>query len=223
MCAQLLTIGYELGPSKYSPPVGYSGLKTLISGKPTQRLYDVKLLRVPTFDGRYFHKTAVSRHELAPTETFQVCLGQLEMETFRGEHIRAFSFGGTLHTKIDHEDLYCELASNAPIFKLQDDPKILGTVLVDEIMELLAEQEVKLPRHEDELYARLAAYEPYALFLASLVSLQKRADSVPTGQRREKYQKAVANLKRLVQVVHDGDGWDGRSLSLEELLAKGGA
>ncbi len=93
---RLTTLGYEFLPSKYSPGLGFSGLRVVISGKPTQRFYDVKTLHVPTFDGRFYHQTKITRHELETEETFQVCLGKMSLESFRGEQLRAFSFGGII-------------------------------------------------------------------------------------------------------------------------------
>lgn len=223
MDAKLTSIGYEFEPSRYSPVFGYSRLKVLISGKPTQRFFDVKTLRIPTFDGRFLHQTQITRHELEPNETFQACLGELRLETYRGEHLGAFSFGGDLRATIERGDLYCEFTSKAPILKLQDDPGTAGRLVADEIMDLLAEKKARLPGHEDELYSQLAKFEPYPLFLACLVSLQKRLDSVPVNQRRERYQKMASTLKRVIQIVRDTDGWDGHSPSLEDLLSNGGA
>jgi len=223
MVAKLTSIGYEFEPSKYSPGLGYSRLRVVISGRPMQRYFDVKTLHLPTFDGRFYHRTQVTRHELAPTETFQACLGELRLDSHRGEQLQAFSFGGVLRATIDQDDLYCELTSNAPIFKLQEDPKWVGAVFFEEIMDLLAEKQARLTGHEDELYSRLAKFEPYPLFLSCLVSLQQRLDSVPMSLRRERYQKVSSNLKRGIQMVRDTDGWDGHAQSLEELLSNGGA
>lgn len=145
------------------------------------------------------------------------------METHRGEHLRAFSFGGSLNVKTDRDDLYCELTSAAPIFKLQEDPNSGGGVIAEELLDLLAEIEITLPGHEDELFSRLAKVEPYPLFLACIISMQKRADSVPLHLRRDRYQKAAANLRRAIKTVRDTDGWDGHSPSLQDLLTSGGA
>jgi len=195
----------------------------VISGKPAERFFDVKTLHVPTFDGRFMRHTQVSRHELAPVENFDVCLGEVRLESFTGEIIRAFTVGGNLHTSIEAGDLYCELTSNAPIFHLQADPDSVSGVIADELMDFVAEMETRLAGHEDELYSRLAKYETYQVFLSCLVSLQKRVESLPLGIRRERFHKAAANIQRAVQIVKDGDGWDGRSPSLEELIADGGA
>jgi hypothetical protein len=223
MDPKLATLGYEFGPSKYKPALGYNGLSLLISGRPTQRLFDVKTLRIPTFDGRYFHQTQISRHELELAEASQVVLGQMSLETYKGERFQAFSFGGNLRTSLYQGDLYCEFTSDAPIFRLQEATISVGGVVADEIMDMLAEQQATMARHEDELYSRLAKFSPYPLFLACLVSLQKRLDSVPLHQRHEKYQKLASNFKRAVQIVRDTDGWDGHSPSLEDLLTNSAA
>jgi hypothetical protein len=220
MDVRLNSIGYIFEPSKYTPALGYSQLKVRISGKPSQRFFDVKLLQVPTFDGRFFHHTQITRHELKPSETFQACLGELRMETYQGETMRAFLLGGNLRTAVELGDLYCELTSTAPIFQLQDQMVSVSDVLASEIMDLLAEEAVKLPGHEDELYRHLSKHDPYELFLSALVSLRVRLDNYPVAQRREGYQKVASNVKHAIQILHDTDGWDGKSPSLEQLLAE---
>ncbi len=219
MDARLNSIGYVFESSKYNPALGYSQLKVRISGKPTQRFFDVKLLSVPTFDGRFFRHTHITRHELAPTETFKACIGELGMETYQGETLRGFSFGGNLRASVEMGDLFCELTSNAPIFMLQNEPVSVSEVIASEIMDFLAQDAVKLAGHEDELYKRLSNFEPYQLFLSCLVSLKKRVEAVPMAQRREGYHKLVSNLNRAIQIVHDADGWDGNSPSLEDLFS----
>jgi hypothetical protein len=223
MDAELNSIGYIFKPSKYSPALGYSRLKTVISGKPTQRFFDVKLMQISTFDGLSFHQTKITRHELEPSETFQVCLGEWRLETYQGESLLGFSLGGNLRVAVEMGDLYCDFTSNAPIFMEQDDPDSVSGVIADEIEDLVAENESKLAGHEDELYARLSHFDPYQVFLSCLVSLKKRADSVPLEVRRERFHKVSASINRAIQIVRDTDGWDGNSSSLEELLSNGGA
>ena len=221
MDAKLNSIGYDFEPSRYSPDLGYSRIRVVISGVPTRRFFDVKLLSMPTFDGRFLRHTQVTRHELKPNETFQACLGELRLETFQGETLRVFSFGGNLQATVEMDDLYCEFTSNAPILKVQEDPDSVSGVIADEIMDFLAEIESKLVGHEDELYSRLSKFDPTSLFLSCMVSLQKRTDSVPMAVRRERYHKISANIKRAIQIVRDTDGWDGHTPTLEELLNNG--
>ena len=219
MDARLNSIGYVLEPSKYNPALGYSQLKVRISGKPTDRFFDVKQLSIPTFDGRFLRHTQITRHELEPKETFKVCIGELIMETYQGESLRGFSFGGNLRASVEMGDLFCELTSNAPIFVFQNESVSVSDVIASEIMDFLAQDAVKLAGHEDELYAQLSKYEPYQLFLSCLVSLQKQVEIIPIAQRREGYHKLVSNLNRAIKIVHDADGWDGNSPRLEDLLS----
>jgi len=223
MNIELISVGYGFEPSRYSPGLGYSRLRVFISSRPAQRVFDVKTLHIPTFDGRFFHQTQVTSHELEPTEAFQVCLGQFSLESYRGEHLQGFSFGGVLNATLDKGELHCELTSNAPIFKLQDTPGALSSVIADEIKDFLAEKQATMSGHEDELYFRLSKYEPYALFLSCLVSLQKRIDSIPMHLRQERVQKLASNLKRAIKIVREADGWDGHAPNLDELLSNGGA
>lgn len=223
MDARLSTLGYIFQPSRYNPAIGYSGLQVLISGKPTERFFDCKALNLPTFDGRFYHPTKVTRHELAVEETFQVSLGEMSLESFRGDHLRMYSFGGKLHAVIEKGELYCELITNAPIFKMQEEPGTLGGgLMADEISDILAELEVGLPGHKDELYSRLGKHDAHEVFLAALVSIQRRLGDVPQNFRRENFQKVSSGLNRIIQVIRNTDGWDGKSPGLEELLKSGG-
>jgi|GEM_PF-2845950 len=222
MDAKLNSIGYDLEPSRYAPLLGFSRLSVLISGNPTQRFFDVKQFSIPTFDGRFLHHTHITRHELAPADIFQACVGELRLETHYGETMQAFTLGGNLQTRVEMGDLYCEYTSNAPILKLDDDPNSVNRVIADELADLLAENESKLVGHEDELYARLSKFDPYTIFLSCLVSLQALVDNVPMGVRRERFHKVSANIQRAIHIVRETDGWDGRAPSLEELLSSGG-
>ena len=218
MDTKLSSIGYDFEPSKYSPGLGYSRLKIIITSQPAQRFFDVKALHVPTFDGKLYHHTRITRHELEPVESFQLCLGELRLVSHREEILRAFSFGGFLRAAVEMGDLFCDITSTAPILKLKDDPKLGGGVVVDELMEFLAEKQARMAGHEHELYSRLARVEPYSLFLSCLVSLQQRADSMPVHLRRDKYHKLVSQLHRAIKIVRECDGWDGHSPSLDDLL-----
>lgn len=215
----LHSFGYEFDPSKYSPPLGHSRLRVIISSQPTTRFFDVKALHVPTFDGRFFHQTKVTRHEFTPVETFQVCLGEMRLESYQGESLRVFSFGGSLRTTIKNDDLICEFTSNAPLFEMKDDPGSVDRLIADELIELIALDEPKLGIDQDELFARLARFSPYQVFLACLVSLQNRVDSAPTSMRRDRFHHLAHELHKAINTIKETDGWDGHSPNLDELLS----
>ncbi len=144
MNTNLNAVGYEFEPSRYSSGLGYSKLRVVISAKPKERFFDVKVLKIPAFDGRFLHQKQVTRHELVPDETFQACLGEISLETHAGEQLHVFSFGGTLHTAVETDDLYCDISSTAPIFKLKDESGVGGGLLSDEIMDMLAEMKATI-------------------------------------------------------------------------------
>ena len=214
----LLSQGYKLNPSRYQPHLGNSRLQLLISSHPTKRFFDVKQIRLPTFYNRVYQKTQISRHELSPKESFQVCMGRFCLEAYQGFSRQGFSFGGALHVSILEGDLYCDFTSTAPIFMVGPDPVAVNNLIVDEILEFLAEKEAKLGQHEDEMYGRLAKFDPYAVFLACLVSLQEQLEGVPASLRRDKYCKTAATIQKVIEIVRKTDGWDGCSPTLEELL-----
>jgi hypothetical protein len=101
---------------------------------------------------------------------------------------------------------------------LQDNPVTVSGVLVDEIIDLLAEKEARLARHEDELYSRLSKFEPYTVFLACLVTLRKRLESLPAQLRGENFRKTNSVVQKVIRIVQSTDGWDGHADTLDDLL-----
>jgi hypothetical protein len=67
----------------------------------------------------------------------------------------------------------------------------------------------------------LARFDSYKVFLASLVTLQNRADDIFPNPRQAKYRNVVAELHKVINIIKENDGWDGRSPSLDELLSEG--
>lgn len=58
MDAQLASLGYEFGPSKYSPALGYYGLRSDLSTA-YPATFDIKLLYLPAFEGWDGHSPSV--------------------------------------------------------------------------------------------------------------------------------------------------------------------
>ena len=145
MDAKLTSIGYEFEPSRYSPGLGYSRLRVVISGKPTQRFFDVKLLRIPTFDGRFLRQTQVTRHELEPNETFQVCLGELRLETLPGRTPAGFLLWR--QPAAQQSTWVICIASLHPMPQFLRCKMTLvrrAGLIADEIMDLLAEKKITI-------------------------------------------------------------------------------
>lgn len=223
-------LGYEFTPSRYDSHLGYAHLRVVICASPCGRYFDVRSLHLPTFDGRLVHQTEIGAHALAPAESFQVCLGALSLESHRGDVLHAFSFGGELRTCPSAQEIHAELISPAPLFRLPEDrhggplrgpgsgPLDLSSLLVEEVLDMLAESQAELPGHEEELYARLARHDPYQVFLSCLVSLEQRVERLPPIQQPQSYRQVANELHQAIQAVRRADGWDGRAPRLEELL-----
>ena len=211
--------GYRFSPSKYSPPIGYSGLEIWISTHDRGGYFDVKYLDLPTYEGSLFRLRQISRHG-EESSALHVCPGEIKLLSHKGDEIHGFTFGGTLSLSTENDYRKCVLNSTAPILRFGDDPTSAGAILVDEIIDLISEAEVKWGSKEGQFYEKMANLPPYDVFLGSLISLQAQADSVPSSLRTEKYRKVVSTLKKCIQTVKQVDGWDGTAQSLSELLSK---
>jgi hypothetical protein len=221
-------LGYEFAPCRYGPHVGYARLRVVLSASPSGRYFDVRALHLPTFDGRSLHQTEIVSHPAAAPEALPVCLGPLSLESHRGEMLHAFSFGGALHTlpagPETPAEILVELSSSAPLIRLPDDPAgdpaDISSLFVEEVLAMLAEKQAGLAGHEEELYARLAACDPYRVFLSCLVSLEERVERVPPHLQLEGHAQVKTGLHKAIQAVRSADGWDGRAPRLEELLGE---
>jgi hypothetical protein len=216
----LLTQGYKLTPTKYTPSIGYSRLQALISGQATQRFYDIKRIHLPTYHNRIFKNIKITRHEMEPTENFEVCIGRFSLDTYQGDVLQGFTFGGTTRVSIQNGDLYCDFTSTAPIYTLHASSINTNSLLIDEIVEMLAEKKARLGGSEDELYARLAGCDAYTIFLGCLSSLHNKLASAPSSMHKGNYPKALSQLEHVIQLVCKTDGWNGTTPTLDDLLIK---
>jgi len=211
---------FKLTPSKYSSAIGYSELEAQISAQPTGRFFDIQYFTLPVFEGEALRQFRISRHSTVPDNT-RISLGRITMQTHHSEVLHTFSFGGRLHTTLAGDFLHCHLESPAPILKVQDEFEDTGSILVDEILDALAENQARCQINETELYHRLSRYEPYELFLSSLVTIQARIDATPAHAHTEEYRKLASALRHTIQTVIEIDHWTGTAKSLEEIIAQG--
>ena len=215
-------LGYEFEPSRDGECVGYASLRVVLSASPSGRFFDARTLHLLTFDGRSVHPTKIVSSDLIPPGTRQVCLGQLTVDSYRGEVLHVISFGGELRTHQAGTELLAEVSSSAPLLRLPDKEQgdHLGTcrLFVEEVLALLAEAGTQLPGRHEDLCARLAGRDPYQVFLSCLVSLERRMERLPDYQQPESYQQAHQELHRAIHAVREADGWDGRAPGLDELL-----
>lgn len=111
--------------------------------------------------------------------TFRICAGEIDVEDARREHVRAFTFGGTLQIKSDVRYTVCQIASPAPLLEHTRQIPSLEEQLIEEVYILFAER--RAVQDEDVLQYKLAAADPLQLYHACLMALHEKFAHFPAA------------------------------------------
>jgi hypothetical protein len=177
-------LGYYFHPPLEAHAIGYSQLDVVIRPAPTGEHFDPQSLTclIATDGG------STRLHVLHPwtQETrYRVCAGEIDLDDARGEHVKAFTFGGTLRVDSDSRRTLCQIVSPAPLLERARQTPSLPVQLIEEVQILFAER--RAAQDDDAFDRRLAAADPLQLYRACLVALNEKFAHYPAtddGQRR---------------------------------------
>jgi hypothetical protein len=103
---------------------------------------------------------------------------EIDVEDARHEHVKAFTFGGTLHLDSDARRTICQLVSPAPLLEHARELSSLEENLIEEVQILFAER--RAVQDDDAFDRRLAAADPLQLYRACLVALNEKFAHFPS-------------------------------------------
>lgn len=169
-------LGYYFHPPLEAHAIGYSQLDVVIRPAPTGEHFDPQSLTclIATDGG------STRLHVLHPwtQETaFRVCAGEIDIADARGEHVTAFTFGGTLRVDSDSGRTLCQIVSPAPLLEHARQASSLPEQLIEEVQILFAER--RATQDDDAFERRLAAAEPLPLYRACLAALNEKFAHFP--------------------------------------------
>jgi hypothetical protein len=126
-------------------------------------------------------------HPWTQDTAYRVCAGEIDIEDVRGQHVKAFTFGGELRLDSDERRTICQITSPAPVLEHARQALSLEEHLIEEVYILFAQR--RAAQDDDVFDRRLAAADPLQLYHACLAALAEKFAHFPLAddvQRRFK-------------------------------------
>lgn len=204
--------------SHYWPPIGVDRLDLYLTNIPRHRLYDVRSARFQSAANDVVQYFTIS-HPTVVRGSKPICPGLFTIYAQGGLHFwEGLTFGGTVTITGRINYTHVEVASPAPIFVLAGDADPIQHLLFDELMAAIARHRAEVHESDAEYARRLAAVDPYQLFLASLHTMDELSrHGAPSliGSHHVEVRRAV---QRMLDAVRKADGWPAHVARLEELV-----
>lgn len=220
-------LGYTFHPRLYSHAPGHPQLDIVLRAKPTERHFDpVRVRLTVAAPGDGLELVTIWHHPESSEEHHRVCAGFVAISDRRDKRVEAFTFGGDLHVTPQADLTLCVLTSPAPIIEILPQPLTHGpsvaTMLVDEVEALIARRRAAWEREQgpDAFDKRLAATDPFVLYLACLQALNENYAHLPHQHQEEDTltQEFVAYLQGEIKTLDQTGKWPPDVPPLAKLL-----
>jgi hypothetical protein len=170
-------LGYCFHPPTAEHSLGYPQLDVVIRPTPTGEHFDPESLICLTGIASGSTKLRVV-HPWTQDTVYRVCASEIDIEDVRGEHVKAFTFGGDLRIDSDARRTVCQIVSPAPLLEHARQTLSLEEHLIEEVVILFAQR--RAVWDDDVFDRRLAAADPVQLYHACLVALNEKFTHFPT-------------------------------------------
>jgi hypothetical protein len=169
-------LGYCFHPPTAEHNLGYPQLDVVIRPTPTGEHFDPESVTCPVATVNGSSRLHVV-HPWTQDSAYRVCAGDIDIEDARGEHVKAFSFGGELRLDSDARRTVCQIISSAPLLEHARQTLSLEEHLIEEIYILFAQR--RAAQDDDVFDRRLASTDPLQLYRACLVALDEKFAHFP--------------------------------------------
>ena len=193
-------LGYTFHPPLEAHSIGSSQLDVVIRPAPTGEHIDPESVECHVAaDDRSIRLHMV--HPWTQETTYHVCLGEIDIEGMRHEHVKAFTFGGTLRIDSYSQRTLCQIVSPAPLLEYSRQAPTLSEQVIEEVQILVAERRAA---HEDDdaFEQKLVAADPLQLYHACLLALQEKFAHFPATDDAHRHFKQF--LHDAAQSLADG-------------------
>jgi hypothetical protein len=164
-------LGYCFHPPTAAHVLGYPQLDVVIRPAPTGEHFDPESVTCLVASAGGASKLHVA-HPWTQDNVYRVCAGEIDIEDARGEHVKAFTFGGELRIDSDARRTICRFTSPVPLLEHARRDLSLEEHLIEEVVILFAQRRVV--QDDDVFDRRLAAADPLQLYRACLVALDEK-------------------------------------------------
>lgn len=209
-------LGYIFYPSKRPDEPGHPRLDIILRETPTGLHFDPsKVLLHTVSQAGEVHSSAID-HPWDGLGEYKVLAGRVVIQDHVGKSHQAFTFGADLNIQTDDEQTLCVLSSEAPIYSLEPENRIVN-LFVQEVEILLAERRAAWGDNVDGFERRLASIRPLSLYSACLGALRQRFQHYPHSEE-ELIQRLTRFLHTESQALHSGSYPSFQAPPLAELL-----
>ncbi len=169
-------LGYCFHPPADPHELGHPQLDVVIRSIPTGEHFDPESFTCLIATASGSTKLNVV-HSWAQDNTYRVCAGEIDIEDARHEHVKAFTFGGTLQIISDDRRTICQITSPAPLLEHARQTLSLEELFIEEVLILFAQR--RAVQDDDVFDCRLAAADPLLLYRACLMALRDKFEDFP--------------------------------------------
>lgn len=208
--------GYYFHPHHYSFPLGHPQLDFDLLAQPGERSFNLKLAQMRIWEDDNLRQETLS-HLVRQPGKLQVFPGRFSMQTFDGQAVNGFCFGGELQIIHFPDFTRCHLTSSAPIGSLSGKVDAPQTILFNELAALVAKERAGV-KNDEFLARKLANADPFQLFVASLAALDARAKKLAAAAKTQQYRQLAGLIGKAIQAVKEAGEWPDSVPDLEELL-----
>jgi hypothetical protein len=208
---------YRFYPSKYHPPIGYTGFEICLSPIPTKRFFDVYSTQFHILRAESIKNLLLEPEKAIPRTEMRVAPGPIILTAHNGDLEEVFCFGGEMAVEKQKDYLFCRFTSTAPVFGMSLDAPATDRVFVEELRATAAKEEAHATAPE-RFWATLAHIEPYPLFLSSLVTLETDLDAWPNSLHGTQHHELLQIIHQIKSAVRATDGWPASIPTLSQLL-----
>ncbi len=197
--------GYYFHPHTYNFPIGHPQLDFDLLAQPGDRLFKVKLAHFRIWENDNLRSETLS-HRVRQPGKLQVFPGRFSLETFDGQLLNGFCFGGELEIIHFPDFTRCHLISPAPIGNLSDNPEAPQYLVISELAAMVATE--RAGKEDDEAFwKKLAQTDPFQLFIAGLAALEQKAKKLASVAKTAQYRQLAHQVSQAVQTVKDAGEW----------------
>ncbi len=214
---QLERFGYYFHPSTYSPFLGHASVDVFLAASEDGWYFPTKSATFPVADDEGIHHLHVSHSWTGGQRDYRLAPGIFFLAAWDGDLVEGFSFGGDLTVDGEDDHIKCQLCSSAPFFDLSDTTELV-TILVPEFEAELGRLRAEWQGTDEAFDRRVAAADPFTLFVVSLRLSDAYAHRLPALDSDEFMLDDRRAVSHALHILQNAGQWPDKPPTLHQLL-----
>ncbi len=215
---QFEQFGYYFYPSTYSPPLGHASVDVFLAVCENDWFFPTKTAAFPVADDdEGVHHLHVTHSWTLGQRSYRLAPGIFFLIACDGDLVEGFSFGGDLTVDCEDDHIKCQLRSSAPFFDLSDTTELV-TILVPEFEAELGRLRAGWQGPDEEFDRRVAAADPFALFVVSLGLSNAYAHRLPALDSDQYLLDDRQAVRRAVHTLQKAGQWPATPVTLHQMI-----